>query len=159
MSLYTIHQIIPVAGVLGLIFSFVIYLVIVRQPSGNARMQEIASEIQTGAMAFLKRMYAVLALFVVIVASLLAWKVDGATAAAFVFGAICSVGAGFFGMKAATKANVRTAAAAKDRGQGAALLVAFNGGAVMGLAVASLGLIGVGALYLYLGPNPAHAAV
>ncbi|MFN0159411.1 MAG: sodium-translocating pyrophosphatase [Bacteroidota bacterium] len=141
----------PLFGVLGLLVAFIIYFSLKRQAAGNELMQSIAEQIQEGAMAFLKREYTVLTFFVIVVSILLAVFLDWQTASAFVSGAICSVLAGFFGMKAATKANVRTAAAAKDHGQGKALLTAFNGGAVMGVSVASLGLIGVGVFFWYFG--------
>jgi len=102
-------------------------------------------------MAFLRREYTILSVFVVVVAGLLGWKLGWPTAGAFLGGAICSTMAGFSGMKSATKANVRTAAAAKESGQSKALLVAFNGGAVMGMSVASLGLIGVGIVFMMYG--------
>ncbi len=152
------YQWIPWAGVVGLFFAFIIYRSMVAQPAGNARMIEIGEEIHSGAMTFLKRMYSILLVFVIAVAGLLAWKVSPATSMSFIAGAVCSILAGFFGMKSATKANVRTAAAAKDKGQPAALSVAFNGGSVMGLSVASLGLIGVSILYLMYG-NPDNASV
>ncbi len=141
----------PLFGVVGLLVAFIIYFSLKRQAAGNELMQSIAEQIQVGAMAFLKREYTVLTFFVIVVSILLALFLDWQTASAFVSGAICSVLAGFFGMKAATKANVRTAAAAKDHGQGKALLTAFNGGAVMGVSVASLGLIGVGIFFWYFG--------
>ncbi len=158
-NLGTLQQIVPIAGVVGLFFALLVYRSVAAESAGTPRMIEIASEIHTGAMAFLKRMYVILAAFVVVVAALLMWKVGFYTGIAFISGAFCSVLAGFFGMKSATKANVRTAAAAKDKGQGAALLVAFNGGAVMGLSVASLGLVGLGVLYLIWGGDPEGAAV
>ncbi len=151
-------QISPVVGGVGLLVAFAIYWSLVRQPAGNALMQSIADQIQVGAMAFLKREYMVLVFFVGIVAVLLGVFLSGATAIAFVSGAICSVAAGFFGMKAATKANVRTAQAAKDEGQGKALLTAFNGGAVMGVSVASLGLLGVGIFFMLYG-KPETASI
>ena len=148
----------PYLGGVGLVFAGILYLSILRSSTGTERMQEIAEEIHTGAMAFLKREYTILAIFVAVVAGLLAWKLDPQTAGAFLGGAICSVLAGFFGMKAATRANVRTTAAAKEKGQAAALLTAFNGGAVMGIAVASLGLIGVGVLFQMFG-SPESAKI
>ena len=135
-------------GVVGLLVSLFIYLYIRRQSPGNQVMRELAEQIETGAMAFLRREYSVLAVFIVIVAALLWWAIGGMTATAYVFGAISSMIAGFIGMKAATKANVRTSEAARASGQGMALRIAFNGGAVMGLAVASIGLLGMGAIYL-----------
>lgn len=151
-------QLSPAIGVVGLVVAFGIYWSLVRQPAGNELMQGIASQIQVGAMAFLKREYSVLAFFVAIVALLLGVFLNWPTALAFISGGLCSVGAGFFGMKAATKANVRTAAAAKDAGQGKALLTAFNGGAVMGVSVASLGLLGVGAFFMMYG-RPETASI
>jgi K(+)-stimulated pyrophosphate-energized sodium pump len=148
----------PYLGGIGLVFAGILYLSVLRSSTGTERMQEIAEEIHTGAMTFLKREYTILAIFVAVVAGLLAWKLDPQTAGAFLGGAICSVLAGFFGMKAATRANVRTTAAAKEKGQAAALLTAFNGGAVMGIAVASLGLIGVGVLFQMFG-NPESAKI
>ncbi|HXF99871.1 MAG TPA: sodium-translocating pyrophosphatase [Bacteroidota bacterium] len=141
----------PLFGVAGLLVAFGIYFAIKRRPTGNERMQSIADQIHVGAMAFLKREYLVLIFFIIIVALLLGIFVAPATALAFVSGAVCSVLAGFFGMQAATRANVRTAEAARSEGQGAALLTAFNGGAVMGISVASLGLIGVGIFFMIYG--------
>ena len=107
-------------------------------------------------MAFLRREYTVLTPFLLLVAALLAWAIGPWTAGAYLFGGVCSVIAGLVGMKAATKANVRTAEAARSVGQGKALFLAYNGGAVMGLAVASLGLIGIGAVtWLVLDPATA----
>ncbi|MGE0680511.1 MAG: sodium-translocating pyrophosphatase, partial [Candidatus Binatia bacterium] len=134
----------PYLGFVGLGAALMIYLAVQNRPDGDEKMRQIAGYIYEGAMAFLRREYRILAIFVVIVFFLLSWKVAWQTGIAFLFGAVCSVLAGFFGMKAATKANVRTSQAAKDQGEGEALQVAFEGGAVMGLAVASLGLIGVG---------------
>lgn len=139
-------------GVLGLGIAAVIYGYVKKQPSGNETMVDLAEQIHDGAMAFLRREYKVLAIFVVIVAALLAWAISLETAGAYIFGAFSSVFAGFFGMKAATRANVRTSAAANTGSQGLALRVAFFGGAVMGLSVAALGLLGLGVLYyMYAG--------
>ena len=148
----------PYLGAAGLVFAGILYLSILRSSRGSERMQEIAEEIHNGAMAFLRREYMILVVFVGVVAGLLAWSIDVRTAGAFLGGAVCSVLAGYFGRKSATRANVRTTAAAKDHGQGAALLVAFNGGSVMGVAVASLGLIGVGVLFHLFG-NPENAVI
>ncbi len=141
----------PVAGGIGLVFAFLTYLGITRESAGTEKMKAIGDEIHLGAMTFLRAEYSKLAYFVVIVAGLIAWKIGIPDAVAFVFGALCSGLAGFIGMQAATKGNVRTAAAAKDKGVSAALLVAFRGGAVMGLSVASLGLIGLGVFYYFWG--------
>ena len=148
----------PILGVLGLLFAAFVFAGVSRSPAGSERMREIAAEIHTGAMAYLKRQYTILAGFIVIVAGLLAFFIHPLSAAAFVGGALCSILAGFFGMKSATRANVRTAEAARSSGQGRALLIAFNGGSVMGIAVASLGLIGVGVLFLLYG-RPGTASI
>jgi len=148
-----IQMVAPLLGLVGLVIAFVIYSSIKSQPAGNARMVEISEEIHKGAMAFLGREYKVLAVFIVIVFGLmllsptLGWK----TGVAFIGGAICSILAGFLGMQAATQANVRTSEAARGKGIAAALMVSYSGGAVMGLAVASLGLLGVGIAYLVWG--------
>ncbi|MCZ6752992.1 MAG: sodium/proton-translocating pyrophosphatase, partial [Acidobacteria bacterium] len=141
----------PYAGLIGLGVALVLYLLIVRQPAGTDRMREIADTIHTGAMAFLKREYSILALFVLLVGGLLAWSLNVQTAICFFSGAFCSVLAGVIGMQAATKANVRTTEAARSQGESAALLVAFDGGAFMGHAVASLGLLGLGIFYSFYG--------
>jgi K(+)-stimulated pyrophosphate-energized sodium pump len=143
----------PYLGFVGLGVALMIYLSVQNRPDGDEKMREIAGYIYEGAMAFLKREYRILVIFVVIVFLLLAWQVAWQTGIAFISGGLCSVLAGLFGMKAATKANVRTSQAAKDQGEGEALQVAFDGGAVMGLAVASLGLIGVG-IFLGLYSDP-----
>ena len=137
-------------GALGLVAALLVYRYVVRQPSGTAVMTDIADQIHDGAMAFLRREYVVLAGFVAVVAVLLFLAIGQASALAYVAGAASSVLAGFFGMKAATRANVRTSAAANQEGQGKALRIAFFGGAVMGLSVAALGLVGIGVLYRVL---------
>ena len=154
----TLVRMAPLLGLVGLTAALGLFFWIRKQPVGNDRMREIAAAIYQGSMAFLRREYAILAVFVAGVAALLAWKVGSQTALAFLSGAVCSSLAGFFGMQAATRANVRTAEAARSSGQDRALLVAFNGGAIMGLAVASLGLIGVGLWFLARG-QPGTAAV
>ncbi len=151
-------QWIPVLGLAGLASAFFIFFTLKRLPAGTEKMQDIASQIHVGAMTFLRREYSVLAVFVVLVAILLGIFLQVETAIAFISGAISSVLAGFFGMQAATKANVRTAEAARTSGQGKALLIAFDGGAVMGISVASLGLIGVGIFYALYGDGE-HARV
>ena len=137
-------------GLVGLAISLGIYGYVRRQPAGNETMRGIADQIEEGAMAFLKREYSVLIVFIFVVGGLLWWAVGQWTALSFWFGALSSMTAGFIGMKAATKANVRTSEAARSGGAAKALRIAFNGGAVMGLAVAALGLFGVGLIY-YLG--------
>ena len=149
----------PILGVIGFVIAIVIYNVIKAQPEGNDTMKEIALAIRNGAMAFLKREYSVLAGFIVLVFFLiiLAPGLGFQTALAFVGGALCSMLCGFIGMKAATHANVRTAEAARSGGQGKALMVSFNGGAVMGLSVASVGLVGLGIAYIVFGGDSTTA--
>ncbi len=143
-------------GVAGLLVALGIYRAVTRQPAGSPRMQEIAGLIERGAMAFLRREYLALAPFLLGVAALLSWAIGPWTGAAYLFGGLCSVLAGLVGMKAATKANVRTAEAARAQGQGKALSLAYQGGAVMGLAVAALGLLGIGTVsWLALAPGTA----
>ena len=141
-------------GVAGLSIAGGIYSYVTRQDPGNETMIDLGEQIHDGAMAFLRREYTVLAGFVAIVAVLLGLAIGVDTAMAYLFGAVSSVFAGFAGMKAATRANTRTAAAANQEGQGKALRVAFFGGAVMGLAVASLGMLGLGVLYFFLISQP-----
>ena len=141
----------PFIGLGGLLCSLLLYFYIKKSPAGTPEMVEISEAIHEGAMAFLKREYTILAGFIVIVFGLLFAFVGSHTAYAFLSGAVCSILAGYTGMKAACHANVRTAQAANQHGQGPALNIAFSGGAVMGLAVAGLGLFGVGALASAIG--------
>jgi K(+)-stimulated pyrophosphate-energized sodium pump len=138
----------PLAGIVGLIFAFLIYAYVKKQPDGNDKMRGIASAIQEGAMAFLFAEYKVLAIFMGILFILLSIFLNVATGISYLVGGLCSIMAGWFGMNAAVRANVRTTEAAKVGGQDKALTVAFFGGAVMGLSVASLGVLGVGVLFL-----------
>lgn len=148
----TLILLIPLIGLVGLAFAALTYRQVLRQPAGDGLMTDISNAIHDGAMVFLRREYSILLIFIAVVAVAITFGLPhgGLTALSFVFGASCSMAAGFFGMKAATRANVRTAEAARGRGQSEALRVAFNGGSVMGMSVASLGLVGVGfLLYLY----------
>ncbi len=138
----------PTLGVVGLLIAFVLYRYVVAQPSGSGAMIEIAEAIHTGAMAFLRREYSILVGFIVVVAVLLSFAIGMRTALAFVAGALCSMLAGFVGMKAATKANVRTAEAARGKGSDKALVIAFFGGSVMGLTIAALGILGLSLFFL-----------
>jgi K(+)-stimulated pyrophosphate-energized sodium pump len=141
----------PLLGILGLAMALVMYRYVVAQPAGTAAMTEIASQIHVGAMAFLRKEYSILVWFVLAVAVLLAIAISPYTALAFISGGLCSMLAGFFGMRAATRANVRTANAAREAGRDRALSVAFYGGSVMGLSIASLGILGLGIFYLVFG--------
>ena len=138
----------PVVGVLALLFAFYKASSINKIDPGNDRMKEISSYIQEGAMAFLRREYKALAIFIVVLFVVLALIINIQTALCFLLGAVFSILAGYFGMKTATKANVRTANAAKEFGANKALDVAFSGGSVMGMCVVGLGILGVGILYI-----------
>ncbi len=137
------------AGLVGLIVAAVIYNYVRSQSPGTDVMVDLSDQIHDGAMAFLNREYRMLGVFVLVVAGLLFAAIGQETAIAYIAGALCSVMAGFFGMKAATRANVRTSAAAANEGPGKALRIAFFGGAVMGLSVAALGLLGIGGFYAF----------
>jgi K(+)-stimulated pyrophosphate-energized sodium pump len=143
----------PLLGLLGLAMAFAMYRYVVAQPSGTGVMLDIAGQIHSGAMAFLRKEYGILAWFIIVVAVLLALFITPLTALAFISGGLCSMLAGFCGMKAATRANVRTANAAREAGRDKALAVAFYGGSVMGLSIASLGILGLGVFFLLI-PEP-----
>ncbi len=154
---YRIADYIPLTGLLGLAVAGLFYLYLVRLPSGLETMRELSEMIHQGAMVFLKREYLYLFRFIGIVFVLLVLFLDLATGFTFLGGALCSMLAGYIGMEAATKANVKTAEAARVSGQVKALFVAFLGGEVMGLSVAALGLFGVGiAFYFYGSPQTAQ---
>jgi K(+)-stimulated pyrophosphate-energized sodium pump len=148
----------PVLGIVGLIAAFVVYLLVMQYPDGEKKVKKIGDQIHSGALAFMKTEYKYLLIFIVILVGLVWLGLGMYSAIAVIVGAACSSLAGFIGMYAATKANVRTATAAKKDGAAAALSVSFYGGSVMGLCVASLGLIGLGALYYFFVPaNHVHA--
>ena len=138
----------PVAAVLALIFAAYKANYVQKAAPGNSRMQEIAQAIAEGADAFLKSEYKILAIFVVVLFVLIALFIDIGTAVCFVIGALFSILAGFFGMKVATRANVRTANAAMEHGMNRALSIAFSGGSVMGMCVVGLGLLGCSMIYI-----------
>ncbi|WHH61138.1 sodium-translocating pyrophosphatase [Petroclostridium sp. X23] len=170
----------PIAGVLGLLFAFFLSNKISKTDVGTDRMKEIAGYIEEGAMAFLAREYKALAVFISVVFVILGITLDWLTAICFIIGATFSILAGYFGMKVATKANVRTANAARGEqvkaheiavtdastitanvskenssssAENKALEIAFSGGAVMGMSVVGLGLLGIGILYLIFGSD------
>lgn len=147
----------PFLGIFGLIIAFLIYGYVKKQPNGNPLMQELESMIHQGAMAFLKKEYSVLLIFIIIVFILLGWGIDWYTAIAFVTGAALSITAGYSGMTAATRGNSRTAEAANKFGQAKALNVSYFSGSVMGLAVAGLGLVGLGFWFWIFGGSPETA--
>lgn len=145
-------RIIPFIGVIALLFALYLAMKVQRQSAGTDRMKEIAGSISEGARAFLTAEYKILVVFVVVLFILIGLGLGNwLTAVCFVVGAAFSTLAGYFGMTVATKANVRTANAAKESGMNLALSVAFSGGAVMGMCVAGLGVLGVSAIYVITG--------
>ena len=138
-------------GIAGLIAAFLVYARILQTPAGEGRVKEIADEIHLGAMVFMASEYKRLAVFCIICIVALYASLGSDTALAFTLGALCSGTAGYIGMYTATKANVRTAVAANSKGAAEALNVAFFGGSIMGLTVASMGLFGIGILYHFMG--------
>ena len=147
----------PILGGLGLLSALGIYIIVSRYPEGEDKVKKIGDQIHLGAMAFMRREYTYLAGFVVVLVLLSWWALGTGTATAVLVGALSSAVAGWLGMYSATKANVRTATAALEHGAEAALSVAFYGGSVMGLCVASLGLIGLGSMFLLFGGDPTTA--
>ena len=146
---------VPAMGIIGLLYTLIKFNWVSKQPAGNDRMREISTYIAEGAMAFLKAEWKILGYFVVIVAILLGFMATTnasshwSIAIAFVIGAVFSATAGYIGMKVATKANVRTAEAAKTS-LSKALNVSFTGGSVMGLGVSGLAVLGLGGLFIVL---------
>jgi len=138
------------AGAVGLLIAFYLYKQVTKVKIDNEVVADITDEIQKGAMAFLFAEYRILTIFVVVVGAVLAYLNDVDTAIAFFAGAVASVLAGFSGMRSATSANGRTAMAAKNDGQAGALAVSYNGGAVMGLSVGGLGLLGISLIAYWL---------
>ena len=148
----------PLFGVIGLVFAVIIYALVKRYDEGEDNVKKIADAIHNGAMVFMRREYSMLAIFAGILLVILFFSPLGIdTAIAFLAGALSSAAAGWFGMFTATQANVRCTTAAHNEGQAAALSVAFYGGSVMGLAVASLGLLGLGIVYYFYGGDPETA--
>ena len=143
-----LQWLIPALALAALLFAAYKAHYVVKSPTGNARMQEIAAAIAEGADAFLLSEYRILAIFVAVLFVLIGCFIDWLTALCFVLGALCSILAGFFGMKVATRANVRTANAAMEHGMNRALSVAFSGGSVMGMCVVGLGLLGCSLIYI-----------
>ena len=145
-----IPMIAAAAGLVGLVVAFLLYQQVNKVKIDNEKVANITEEIQKGAMAFLFAEYKVLAIFVVVVGLALTQLNDMNTAIAFFAGALASVAAGFSGMRAATSANGRTTMAAKNDGKAGALAVSYNGGAVMGLSVGGLGLLGISLIAFWL---------
>ncbi len=151
---------VPALGVAGLIVAFIIYNLVKKVSPGEGKVTEIAEQIHLGAMVFMRREYTQLGLFsAAIIVAIIASPLGIKTAIAFLVGALTSATAGFIGMFTATKANVRTTVAASKGNISDALSVAFFGGSIMGLTVASLGLLGIGVLYLAFGGDPETAHI
>jgi K(+)-stimulated pyrophosphate-energized sodium pump len=150
---------VPWLGILGVLFAIITYFSVKKHPAGDKKMQDIAEKIHAGAMVFLKKEYTIIAIFMIIVFFAIAAAIGIWTGVAYLAGAICSMLAGVLGMKAATIANVRACQGAKDGGTPLALNIAFTGGSVMGMAVAALGVVGIGFAYLFTRDNPAGAPV
>ena len=157
--LYVFKLATPIVGVLGLLSAYGIYRALLAKPDGNDRMREIAAAISEGAFAYLKQQALYLVPFIAVV-FLLIWPSLGlGTALCYVAGSVTSLLAGFLGMRAATISNVRTSYAASQNKPNEALEIAFNGGAVMGMAVASLGLVGFGILFFFFGTPEMHEPI
>jgi K(+)-stimulated pyrophosphate-energized sodium pump len=150
-GLTLVMKVIPWIGVAGIIVAIITYFSVRRHPAGSELMQKIAGRIHHGAFVFLRREYQIIALFIVVIFLVLTFApgLGIHTAFAFLTGAVCSMTAGLLGMEAATRASVRACQGAKDGGIGKALSIAFSGGSVMGLAVAALGVIGLGFFFLF----------
>ena len=146
----------PLMGVIGLVVAYILYGMVMKYPEGDAAIKKIGDQIHEGAMVFMKREYQILLMFLAAQIVLTFLFLGSSVAIAVIVGAASSSIAGWIGMYSATKANVRTATAAQTDGAASALSVAFFGGSIMGLSVASLGLIGLGGLYWYLGGD-AHS--
>ena len=142
----------PTLGIFGMAMAYIVYRLVMKYPDGEDKVKKIGDQIHTGALTFMKTEYKYLFIFMTVIVGLAWFALGQYTAIAVVVGALCSSIAGFIGMYAATKANVRTATAAQKNGPAAALTVSFYGGSIMGLCVASLGLIGLGGLYYFYIP-------
>lgn len=140
----------PVMGVVALVYAVLLTSRIIKNPVGNKQMKDISDAIHEGAMAFLTREYKLLVIFVIVMLFIIGVVINWQTAISYILGSIASVLAGYIGMNVATKANVRTANAAR-KSENKALSIAFSGGAVMGMSVVGLGLLGLGILYFIFG--------
>ena len=149
--MHVLIYLVPLLAIAALAFAAYKANYVSKMAPGSSRMQEISSAIAEGASAFLKSEYKILAVFILVLFILIAVFINLATALCFVAGAGCSILAGFFGMRVATKANVRTANAALEHGMNRALSVAFSGGSVMGMCVVGLGLLGCSLIYILTG--------
>jgi len=140
---------VPWLGIAGMVVAVLTYFSIMRKPAGNELMQKLCDKIHDGAFVFMRREYQIIAVFIVVVFTVLSLTLSIWTAVAFLSGALCSMTAGLLGMQASTRSNSRTTQAAMDGGISRALSVAFRGGSVMGISVAALGLVGLGFFYMF----------
>ena len=147
----------PLLGLVGMVAALIVYRLVMKYPDGQDKVKKIGDQIHNGALAFMKTEYKYLLAFMAVLVILVYMALGVHSAIAVITGAAASSLAGFIGMYAATKANVRTATAAQQDGAAAALSVSFYGGSVMGLCVASLGLIGLGGLYYFFSDGHVHA--
>ncbi len=154
---FTLVQGIPWVGVLGMVVATITFFSLKKHPPGNELMQQIADRIYVGAMTFLKREYTIIGIFMIVVFVALSTLLSLWTGIAYLTGALCSMFAGWFGMQAATRTSARACQGAKDGGTPLALAIAFQGGSVMGLTVASLGVIGLGLYFIFLRHDPQSA--
>ena len=154
-------EFIPIyAGILGIFIAVGLFILVLTKDSGSGKIEDISNKIHLGAMTFIKREYSILFMFVAIVAILIFFSNLGPnTMYAFLLGAFCSALAGFFGMYTATKANSRTTQAAHINGLSDALNISFFCGAIMGMSVAALGVLGLGILYIFFGKDPSTAHI
>ncbi len=149
----------PYFGLGSIILAFLVFLYVKAHPLGNECMMELEDMIHSGAMTFLKKEYSALLVFIVVVFAFLFYMINLPTAVAFLTGALCSMFAGFFGMTAATRGNSRTAEAARTKGMAEALDVSYYSGAVMGLSVAGLGILGIGIWFRLYGHDASTAYI
>ena len=147
----------PLLGLVGMVAALIVYRLVMKYPDGQDKVKKIGDQIHNGALAFMKTEYKYLLAFMAVLVVLVYLALGVHSAIAVITGAAASSLAGYIGMYAATKANVRTATAAQQDGAAAALSVSFYGGSVMGLCVASLGLIGLGGLYYFFSDGHVHA--
>jgi K(+)-stimulated pyrophosphate-energized sodium pump len=148
----------PLLGIFGLLVALAIYIIVSRYPAGNEAVTKIGDQIHSGAMTFMRKEYSYLVPFAAVVIAIVYISGLGLYTAIAVFvGALSSAIAGWLGMYSATKANVRTATAASESGSETALSIAFYGGSIMGLCVASLGLIGLGGLFYFISADHPHS--
>jgi K(+)-stimulated pyrophosphate-energized sodium pump len=136
-----------ISGILGLLFSLYLFLVVIKAPKGNKKMEAVSTLIREGAIAFLSYEYKTIAIFMIVMAAIVFFFIGKYSAMAYLLGGSCSILAGLFGMASATRANVKMAQAAIIKDKKLALTLSFSGGAVMGMAVASLGVLGLAVIY------------